>query len=629
MVVTKDLSRLGRNYVQSGLYIETYFPEHEVRIVAILDNIDTAYDTSNNDIAPFKSILNEMYAKDTSKKINSVLQSKRNLGEYLGTAPYGYKKDPENKYHLIIDEEAANVVKLIYEKYLAGFGTMQIADYLSKKKIPIPSDYNKRKRGTKSLTYGLWQQSTVRFILSNEIYTGTVIQGKRKKVSFKSKKFIDLPEEDWIKVENMHEAIISKEDFERAKKVINATKGSRAVKNDYLFKGLLRCYDCKGYIGIRSPDKNGNIYGRCQRYGRFGKFDVCSPHNFNYQVFEQQMLEVLREVCKEYTNTKKLEEIAEQTKTKQCKEVKIKQQIESFKQAINNETRKLEVMYDDRLAGIITLDEYMKNANRIKEIVKGYEQNIKELEKELSGESDKTKNDNRLDNLIEEFLNMEKPTKEIIREFIEKIEIHSDKQVDIYFNFKPLQEMKEKLNFICARKSYEKKVGQKKCPQLQYTHGAIWVIIAQALLGLGEKATEYFTMINPIEHSRTKTAVNKYKVEPYVIPGDVYGVGNLAGRGGWTWYTGSSSWYYKAGIEYILGLKIEKKFLKIEPNIPNTWKEYSIRYKFGKTIYSVKVKNPNGKTNGIRKFVLNGNEVQEKRIKLVDDEKIKEIEIEM
>lgn len=102
----------------------------------------------------------------------------------------------------------------------------------------------------------------------------------------------------------MHEAIISKEDFERAKKVIQATKGSRVVQNDYLFKGLLRCYDCKGYIGIRSPDKNGNIYGRCQRYGRFGKFDVCSPHNFNYQVFEEQMLEVLREVCKEYTNTK-------------------------------------------------------------------------------------------------------------------------------------------------------------------------------------------------------------------------------------------------------------------------------------------------------------------------------------
>ena len=456
MVITKDLSRLGRNYVQSGYYTETYFPEHNVRYIAILDNIDTALDSANNDIAPFKSILNEMYAKDTSKKINSVLQSKRNNGEYLGTAPYGYKKDPENKYHLIIDEEAANVVKLIYEKYLAGFGTMQIADYLSKKKIPIPSDYNKRKRGTKSLTYGLWQQSTVRFILSNEIYTGTVIKKKKKKVSFKSKKFINLPEEDWVKVENMHEAIISKEDFERAKKVIDATKGSRVVQNDYLFKGLLRCYDCKGYIGIRSPDKNGNIYGRCQRYGRFGKFDVCSPHNFNYQVFEEQMLEVLKEVCKEYTNKKKLEEIAKQTKTSGAKEFDINKQIELFKQTIEKETRKLEVMYDDRLAGIISLDEYMKNAKRIKEIVKGYEENIKDLEKELAGENTKNK-ETKLDNLIEEFLEMEKPTKEIIREFIEKIEIHSDKQVDIYFNFKPLQDLNN--NFICAKKKYEIKTA--------------------------------------------------------------------------------------------------------------------------------------------------------------------------
>ena len=458
MVITKDLSRLGRNYVQSGYYTETYFPEHNVRYIAILDNIDTAIDSANNDIAPFKSILNEMYAKDTSKKINSVLQSKRKQGEYLGTAPYGYKKDPENKYHLIIDEEAAKVVKLIFERYLEGYGTMQIADYLSEQKIPIPSDYNKKKRGTKSITYGLWAQSTVRFILSNEIYTGTVIQGKRKKLSFKSKKYIDVPEEDWVRVPNMHEAIVSVEDYERAKRIIESTKGSRVVENDYLFKGLLRCYDCKGYIGIRSPDKNGNIYGRCQRYGRYGKFDVCSPHNFNYQVFEESMILVLKEICKEYSNKKKLEEIAKKSKSKEDKELDLKNRLKTYEAQIQKETRKLELLYEDRLSEIIAVDSYIKNANRIKNEVKEYQDRIKEIEQELSEEKNKQNKDEKLDNLVDEFLNMEKPNKEIIREFIERIEIHSDKQVDIYFNFKPLQELNDNLEkFICAKKEYERK----------------------------------------------------------------------------------------------------------------------------------------------------------------------------
>ena len=458
MVITKDLSRLGRNYVKSGYYTETYFPEHNVRYIAILDNIDTAIDSANNDIAPFKSILNEMYAKDTSKKINSVLQSKRKQGEYLGTAPYGYKKDPENKYHLIIDEEAAKVVKLIFEKYLEGYGTMQIADYLSEQKIPIPSDYNKKKRGTKSITYGLWAQSTVRFILSNEIYTGTVIQGKRKKLSFKSKKFIDVPEEDWVKVPNMHEAIVSVEDYERAKRIIESTKGSRVVENDYLFKGLLRCYDCKGYIGIRSPDKNGNIYGRCQRYGRYGKFDVCSPHNFNYQVFEESMILVLKEICKEYSNKKRLEEIAKKSKSKEDKELDLKNRLKTYETQIQKETRKLELLYEDRLSEIITVDSYIENANRIKNEIKEYQERIKEIQQELSGEENSKNKDEKLNNLVDEFLNMEKPTKEIIREFIDKIEIHSDKQVDIYFNFKPLQELNENLNSFCvAKKEYEKK----------------------------------------------------------------------------------------------------------------------------------------------------------------------------
>lgn len=163
----------------------------------------------------------------------------------------------------------------------------------------------------------------------------------------------------------------------------------------------------------------------------------------------------------------------------------------------------------------------------------------------------------------------------------------------------------------------------------QYTHGAIWAIIAEAMLGFGDKALEYYRMINPIEHARTKDAANKYKVEPYVIAADVYGEKNLAGRGGWTWYTGSSSWYYTAGIEYILGLKIINETLSLEPCVPSNWKEYLIRYKYGKSIYNIKVNNPNGKNTGVEKFMVNGKEIIEKSVKLDDKGGIFDIEVTM
>ena len=160
----------------------------------------------------------------------------------------------------------------------------------------------------------------------------------------------------------------------------------------------------------------------------------------------------------------------------------------------------------------------------------------------------------------------------------------------------------------------------------QYTHGAIWVIIAEAMIGFGDKAAELYRMINPIEHARTKEASKKYKVEPYVIAADVYGSSNLAGQGGWTWYTGSSSWYYKAGIEYLLGLKVEKGYIRIEPCIPKEWKEYQMQYKWKESIYHIKIKNPEGKNTGVSKVILNGKEV-ENCIKLDGSRNIYQIEV--
>lgn len=221
-------------------------------------------------------------------------------------------------------------------------------------------------------------------------------------------------------------------------------------------KDYLDVMTANGYIGIRSPDKNGNIYGRCQRYGRYGKFDVCSPHNFNYQVFEESMIGILREICKEYSNKKTLEEIAKKSKSKKDKKFDLENKIENYKTQIKKETRKLELLYEDRLAEIITVENYIEKARKIKNDIDDYQKRIKELGKELNGEYKQVDKDEKLNNLVDEFLNMEKPNKEIIREFIERIEIHSDKQVDIYFNFKPLQELNDNLEkFICAKKKYE------------------------------------------------------------------------------------------------------------------------------------------------------------------------------
>ena len=162
----------------------------------------------------------------------------------------------------------------------------------------------------------------------------------------------------------------------------------------------------------------------------------------------------------------------------------------------------------------------------------------------------------------------------------------------------------------------------------QYTHSSCWAIIAEALLGFGDKSLEFYRMINPIEHARTKDASSKYKVEPYAIAADIYGAGNLAGRGGWTWYTGSSSWYYIAGIEYILGLKIEKEYLRIDPCIPRDWKEYLMRYKWKDSIYNIKVINRNQKNTGVEKVLLNGEKVENK-IKLDGSNKVYNIEVYM
>lgn len=208
MVITKDLSRLGRDYIKSGYYLEEYFPSKKVRYISILDNIDTSTDSTNNDIAPFKALFNDMQSKDTSKKIRSILTNLKKQGKFIGnSASFGYMKDPKDKHKIIIDPKASRVVRKIYDLALSNYSYKEIANYLNEHNIKTPRDYklniNKHK----------WSITSVYQILHNYMYTGNMTQGIQTKLNYKSKKRIFLDKSHWIIVPNTHEAIISEEEY--------------------------------------------------------------------------------------------------------------------------------------------------------------------------------------------------------------------------------------------------------------------------------------------------------------------------------------------------------------------------------------------------------------------------------
>ena len=192
-VITKDLSRLGRDYIDTGYYLQRYFPEHQVRYIALLDNIDTMEDAGMSDIAPFKSIINDMYVKDISKKIRSSLTERRKAGNFLGvTAPYGYDKESENKYHLVVNKKEADVVKRVFNLYLQGNGLTKIAQILTKDGIPVPGESRNIGKTRRTVLYGSWKQTTIRRILENRVYLGDLVQFKRKNKGIFINSFIDL-----------------------------------------------------------------------------------------------------------------------------------------------------------------------------------------------------------------------------------------------------------------------------------------------------------------------------------------------------------------------------------------------------------------------------------------------------
>lgn len=303
LVITKDLSRLGRDYISSGQYTEIYFPEHGVRYIAINDG----YDSINpyNDIAPFKNVLNEMYARDISKKIRSAITTKMLEGSYIGSfAPYGYQKDPQNKNHLLIDPIAAAVVRTMFELAENNLSPGKIAQRFNQEGIAPPARYRCENRTYLDLeTYSRrneWTSSGICKMLRNVVYLGHTAQGKTEKVSFKSRTTLSKSPDEWYLVKNTHEPIITQDVFDRVQKRCIARKPSQNHGFQNIFSGIAKCMDCKKNMSTSTCSRKGaSAYLVCGKYKLYGKKE-CSNHLIDYQTLYNI---ILQEIKKQLTLT--------------------------------------------------------------------------------------------------------------------------------------------------------------------------------------------------------------------------------------------------------------------------------------------------------------------------------------
>lgn len=437
MVITKDMSRLGRDYIGTGNLIEKYFPEHHVRYIAVTDNIDTFLDSSNNDIAPFKAIMNDMYAKDISKKIKSSLKAKMKEGKWVGgRTPFGYNQDKANKNHLVINIEQAIIVKRIFDMCLEGLSFFKIAKQLTSEGVKTPAQYyNFEWKNNYNLKYGQWHSKTIRDILTNRMYIGDMVQNRRSKINYKVKKVVKNHPKDYIIVENTHEAIISKELFYEVQKLIPKNKVKISKKEIHLLDGLLYCGDCGHRISIQSRRKKDNkCYTICNYYRTYINKKVCTTHSNNYDELEKAIIQSLTEMCLKYIKKDKIKKAVLNSLNENDK-VNNKKELDVLTNDIKQINDNLDFIYIDKLNKKITEQQYkrvkLKLENELVIKQKRYHE-FKHLMNHMITEKKKNK---MILEYIDRFLSMKEVSRGFIINLVDRIEILEDKTIHIHVSF--------------------------------------------------------------------------------------------------------------------------------------------------------------------------------------------------
>jgi len=437
MVITKDMSRLGRDYIGTGNLIEKYFPEHNVRYIAVTDNIDTFLDNSNNDIAPFKAIMNDMYAKDISKKIKSSLKAKQKEGKFVGgRAPFGYDKDINNKNHLVINEEQSLVVKRIFNLSLEGMSFFKIAKKLTEERVRTPASYYDFKwKENYNLNYNKWHSKTIRDILTNRMYIGDMVQNRRSKVNYKVKKVIKNNPKDYIIVENTHEPIIDKDIFYKVQKRIPKNVGRNEKKEAYLLDGLLYCGDCGHRISVGPRRKKDNrCYTVCNYYRTYIKEKVCTTHCNNYDTLEKVIINSLTNMCLNYINKDKiksnvLNNLNDNNKINNRKELEIL--TNDIKQINDN----LDIVYIDKLNKKITEEQFERVKIKLVNELNIKQKRYNELNYNINDDVRKESKNKMIIDYINKFLSIDKPSRELIVSLVDRVDIYEDKKINIKVSF--------------------------------------------------------------------------------------------------------------------------------------------------------------------------------------------------
>lgn len=438
-IITKDLSRMGRDYISMGEYIERIFPEKRIRYIAVTDDIDTLYETPGLEFLQFKLIFNDYYLKDTSKKIRRILKAKKEQGQFLGwKAVYGYKKDPSNKHKLIVDEEIRPIIKRMFNMVVEGKTPKQIASVFSKEKILTPSMYANLNRGLKSTAYELWCPRTIEEMLRNETYIGNLTQGRRKKINYKSKKEIRTPREDWIIVKNTHEAIIDENTFNTVQSLLLKNRNKVNKSNFKILSGFMKCKECGHAIGLNRSSDGKRYYCHCTYYTSHSKYGLCTPHSCNYDKLETAVLNSVRRICDKYVDIESIKDKIETFLKKNDYKNKVEKELSVLESKISNSNLYIDKIYEDRLKGEISIEIFNRFLNKCRNEITDLNNKKKKLKDELKSidNKDLKKEKTLVDKRIKEYLSFQNPDRILLVNLIDKILISEDKTVEIYYKFK-------------------------------------------------------------------------------------------------------------------------------------------------------------------------------------------------